>query len=401
MVTARIRQLPTAAIAAAGALVWLVSAAVMVHFGRTWHLDLRVYRDAGHALVHGGSPFRQDFTASDLPFTYTPFALLVLCPLSFIPLGPAAALWWLVSAAALVATVYLVLTSMTGLPARRALAVAALLGAVSTLALEPVRSNMDYGQINLILMLLVVADITRVRGAWRGVLVGVAASIKLTPLVYLGYFAVARDRRSLLRGAGTFVVLTALSWAVLPADSSLYWFHEVTDAGRTGPVGSVSNQSWNGLLHRAPFHAGHLASLLWLVLALATLAVGLVLAGRLVAAGQTARAVFALALTELLVSPISWSHHWSWLVLAPIMAVSLWRQQRAVAWCMVALVVLGVAAPYWWLGTGRGPLSFVAGNSLVLAGAVTLVVWVVSVRRSGALREDGPGELPRSADSLQ
>ena len=392
MSLARIRATPTWVVATAAVVVWLISAGYMVHFGAHWHLDLRVYRSAGHALYHGGSPFTAFFTESHLPFTYPPFALLVLSPLSLGPLGLIEALWWLASSAALVFTLYRLLTVNTGevpqepapapsglgMAKPRALAVAALLGAAATLALEPVRSNMDYAQINLLLMLLVVVDLTnqQKRTWWRGCLVGVAGAIKLTPLLYLAAFAVRRDWRSLARGVGTFVAATAVSWLILPSDSTLYWFHQATDAQRTGPIAIVSNQSWNGLLRRPPFHWGDPTAALWVILVIATVACGVFLAARLTAAHRTAETVMALGLTELLVSPVSWTHHWSWVAIAPIAAVSLWRVHRAVAWLLLVLVALAVAAPYLWIQ--HGPASYVAGNALVLMGAAVLVVWTAS-----------------------
>jgi alpha-1,2-mannosyltransferase len=378
LLAARIRRTPTGWIAAAAALIWLVSGALMFHFGSSWHLDLRVYREAGRSLYDGGSPFTEYFD-NHLPFTYTPFGLLVLSPLALGRLGLVEAGWWLASAVAFVVAVRLMLISATPLAGRRAWAVAALLCATASLALEPVRSNFDYGQINLILMVMIVADLTWVRTPWRGVLVGLAAAIKLTPLVFLLYFVAARDWKSLLRGVGTVVAVTALSWLALPSDSSRYWFHEVTDAGRTGPLGIVSNQSWNGMVHRAPFDGGHLGSAVWLVLSLATLAVGFVLARWLVAASRTAEAVLALALTELLVSPVSWTHHWSWLTVVPIVAFTLWHVHRSVAVALLVLLGLAVAAPYLWFQ--HGPGSQVSTNALVFGAAVVLVMWVVAEAR--------------------
>jgi alpha-1,2-mannosyltransferase len=377
----------------AAVVMWSLSAFYIFYFGTHWHLDLRVYRAAGDALYHGGRPFNDFYTESHLPFTYPPFALLVLSPLSLGTLGLMEALWWVASGAALVFTLYRLLTVNTGaapeepgtapsglaMPKQRALAVAALMTATATLVLEPVRSNMTYAQINLFLMLLVVVDLTSALSKktwWRGCLVGLAAAIKLTPLVYLAAFLVRRDWRSLVRGAATFVVATGLSWLVLSSDSTLYWFHEAIDAQRTGPIAIVSNQSWNGLLRRPPFHWGHLTAVLWVVLIVGTVACGLFLAARLTAAKRTAETIVALSLTELLVSPVSWTHHWSWLAIVPIAVVSLWNVHRAVAWLLLVLVMLAVLAPYLWIQVA--PPSYVAGNALVLMGAAILVVWTAA-----------------------
>ena len=395
MLADRIRHMPTRLIASGAVVAWVVSGAYMLHYGPSWHLDLRVYRDAGNALLHGGSPFTATFTVHQLPFTYTPFALLVLTPLTFGSLGLVESLWWLVSAVCFVGAVYLVIQASFALPARRALAVAGLLCGVATLALEPVRSNMDYAQINLILMVMIVADMTRVRAPWRGVLIGLASAIKLTPLVFFFAFVVAKDWRSVARGVGIFVGVTAVSWAVLPHDSARYWFHQVTDAGRTGQLGNVSNQSWNGLVHRPPFNGGHLGTAVWLALALATLAGGVLLTRWLLAAARTGEAVLVLALTELLVSPVSWTHHWSWLAVAPIAAATLWAVHRVVAIMVLVLVGLAVIAPYWWIQ--HGPLSYLAGNALVLAGGAVLVVWLGAEARrrraSASPRLRGRGTL--------
>ena len=375
------RRLPTWCIAVASIAIWLLSGAYMLHFGASWHLDLRVYRGAGHALYYGGSPFTSYFTANHLLFTYTPFALLVLSPLTFGVLGLVEAGWWLLSAVSMVVAAFLLLRTTFTMTSSRAWAVAGLLGGAASLALEPVRSNFDYGQINLMLMVMIVADLTWVRPSRRGVLVGLAAAIKLTPLVFLVYFLADRQWRSFLRGVGAFLGVTAVSWAILPADSTRYWFHQVADASRTGVLGVVSNQSWNGMVHRAPFHGGHTGTAVWVVLSLSTLVLGTLLTRRLLEHSRTADAVLVLALTELLISPVSWTHHWSWLVLAPIVIVELWSVHRAVATALVVLVGLGVTAPYLWIHVV--PLSYLGSNALVFGGAIVLVMWAVS---EGALR---------------
>jgi alpha-1,2-mannosyltransferase len=415
-VVARLRQVPTRWIVVVAAVLWAVSGAYMLHFGASWHLDLRVYREAGRVLLHGGTPFVGTFTANHLPFTYTPFALVVLTPLAFGRLGLVETAWWLISAAALVATIALMLRAGPGtdtpagshpapgtdaettntaptLPAARAWAVAALLGAVASLALEPVRSNFDYGQINLVLMAMIVTDITRVRSPWRGVLVGLAAAIKLTPLLYLAYFAVTGQWRSLARGAAAFVAVTAVAWAVLPSDSTRYWLHEAADAARTGALGVVSNQGWNGLVHRPPFSGGPVGSVVWAVLSCVTVVAGLALCRRLARQARTAEAVLALALTELLVSPVSWTHHWSWLVVVPGVAFGLWDRHRAVAVTLLVLLGLAVVAPYLWVRSP--PASYLTSNTLVLAGAVALGLWSVAEFAVGSPTGPTPAVRPR------
>jgi len=367
----RIARSTVAAWLVAGATAWALVGVYLGHFGVHWALDLRVYRDAGRSLYDGMNPYATRFTGGGLPFTYPPFGLLVLSPLALWSLGGVEVLWWALNEAALVVLVSLVCVRALDLGARRAVAVGAVVAAVGSLALEPLRSNFDYGQLNVLLMLLVVIDVTSVRRRGRGVLVGLAAAIKLTPLLYLVYFFLERDRRAMVRGVLSFAAATALSWLVLPAESWRYWIHEVFLPSRAGVVGWPTDQSWNGVFHRATFHGGAIGAALWLVAAAATLAVGLLAARRWIERGRTIEAVLALALSELLVSPISWSHHWSWLIVVPVIAWAS-REDRVLAWSLVAVIAVAIAAPYGW-GLHGWP-GAVCDDSLTVSGAALLAV---------------------------
>jgi alpha-1,2-mannosyltransferase len=373
------RTVPTWVLWSTGAAAWAVAGGYDLRYGRGWFLDLRVYLAAGHALYAGQPFYSLLYTGARLPFSYPPFALFVLSPLSLLPTGVAIVLWWLASAAALVATVTIALRCATSLQGRRAVAAASVIAGLSV-GLEPVRSSMNYGQVNWFLMLLVLWDLTRSTSRRRGVALGIAAAVKLTPLVFVLVYALDRDWRSLARTAGTFAALTLGSWAILPSASTQYWFHLAFDAGRDGNVDYVGNQSWDGLLHRAPF--AHLTSsaALWAVLALATVIAVAALGGRLLAAGRRLQAVLVVSLCELLISPISWTHHWSWLAVAPVVLPDLWRRRPAAAVMVGVLLAVALAAPYWWSAGGAADLT---GDSLVLAGAATICVWLAVEHRAG------------------
>ena len=360
-------------------IVWSFIGYYLSHWGTKWALDLRVYRAAGESLYHGGSPYLLTFTTSRLPFTYPPFALVVLSPLSLGSLDLVKALWWSANGIALIALLYVVVVAALRVSRREALLLAAAGGGLATLVLEPLRSNLDYGQINLLIMLLVVLDVERVKGRWRGIAVGVAAAIKLTPLTYLAYFVIDRDRRAAYRGFATFIIATALAWLILPSGSERYWFHEVFSPARTGRVGGVSNQSWNAVFHRAPFHGGALGVVLWASVSVVTFVVGVIVAKWLVELGQTIDALLVLALTELLVSPISWSHHWSWLVIVPVVLVTRWRRDHVVSVSLVVILLVAIAEPYWW--SINGWLGAFLADSLTLAGAVVLVALIRATKR--------------------
>jgi alpha-1,2-mannosyltransferase len=399
------------AVGCAAVATWGFIAFYLAHWGSGWALDLRVYRAAAADLLDHGSPYTTTYTSSHLLFTYPPLALLLFTPLSFGSLPLVKALWWLVNEAALTLVLWVALEEALSMPRRRALLFATGIGAVATIALEPLRSNLDYGQINLILMALVVFDLLRVRGRGRGILVGIAAAIKLTPLIYVAYFFVSRDRRSVVRSVVTFVGVSALSWAILPSESARYWLHDAFSPGRTGHPANVSNQSWNGLFHRAPFHAGAVGVALWAVVSLLTVAVCVVVAHHFLRRSRGVDALLALALGELLVSPISWSHHWSWLVLAPVALWSSWGRDRPAVAALAFVLGVALAEPYWW-PVGGWPGALLA-DSLTLAGAGLLGVlaweaWrdrgaggrALPVALLGQRRSSSPSNAPESRHSL-
>jgi alpha-1,2-mannosyltransferase len=371
----------TTAIAIAASVLWLLVGGYMLRWGRSWNLDLRVYRGAGHLLLHGGRPYGATFTDKHLAFTYPPFALLALNPLAWGPLGDVRTIWWILNGSCLVTLLAVALRHTTQLPVRRAVAVAGVLGALSVIVFEPLRSNMDYGQINWILMLLVVLDVITVTGKWRGTLIGVAAAIKLTPLVYLGVFVGQRQWRALTRGVIVFLGLTLIACLVLQVGSPRFWVTLFFKRSHAGPAGAISNQSWLGLLFRAPLHGGAWAYVLWVPLVLVTVAAGLILSRCLLASDRVVEAIVALALTELLVSPISWTHHWSWVALLPLVVVRQWHRQRVVAVLMAAVIAVAIVAPYWWLRP-----RWIFDDSLVVVGAALLFVWTVSEWRSSDMR---------------
>jgi alpha-1,2-mannosyltransferase len=244
-----------------------------------------------------------------------------------------------------------------------------------SLVFEPLRTNTTYGQINAVLLLLIVIDLTSSPDRIRGGLVGLAGAIKLTPLVYLLYFAIKGAWRSLFQGLLTFIGIGLVAFAILPSDSRTYWLHQVFDPSRTGTVGGRRNQSWYGLVHRWPFPA-HWAVLSWSVLSMVTLGAAILLVHRLVLRDRIIDAVVALGMCAELISPISWSHHWVWIVLLPVLLVRGFRGQPLVTASMILLCVVGAIGPYAWDfhgGPGRG-----LDDTLVLAGALALLTWTIS-----------------------
>ncbi len=372
-----LHRVPVWALAGVALVAW-TAAVAYADLGSRFSLDLRVYRAAAKSLLAGHDPYQLQFTSYHLPFTYPPAALFALSPLSFGSVHLVEALWWCVNALALVAILYLGVRTALEMPKARSLWIALAFGPIIGLAFEPLRSNTTYGQINIVLLLLVVIDITGSPRRVSGVLIGLAGAIKLTPLAYLLYFAVKGAWRSVLRGAVTFVGVEAVTFAVLPRESRTYWFHQVFEPGRTGTIASWRNQSWYGLVHRWPF-SPHLAVVSWSILSLITLGAGVLLARRLVLRERMIDAIVALGMCAELISPISWSHHWAWIVLVPVLLVRGFDGQPLVAPSMVLLCLVASIGPYAWHlhgWPGRGLI-----DTLVLAGALAFFTWVVSELR--------------------
>ncbi len=141
-----------------------------------------------------------------------------------------------------------------------------------------------------------------------------AAGIKLVPLIFIPYLLLTRRFRAAAVASGAFAATVAAGFVVAPADSARWWLGGLFfNGGRTGFVGWEGNQSLRALLTRL---AGSVAGAepVWLAVALVTAVAGLACAALLDRAGHPLPGLLACALTGLLVSPISWDHHWVWIV---------------------------------------------------------------------------------------
>ena len=379
--TAWLHRLPLLFLVGGAVVAW-TAYGIYAHLGTRFSLDLRVYRAAASSLIAGRNPYHQYFTGYHLPFTYPPAALFAFSPFTLGSVHIIEALWWLINGMAVTAILYLGISSSLHLSRTKSLWIAILFAPLLSLAFEPLRTNTSYGQINVVLLLLVVVDLTRMPKRYNGVLVGIAGAIKLTPLVYLLYFAVKGERRSLCRSLLVFVGIGAMLFLAVPLESRTYWIHQIFDPARTGPIGGRRNQSWYGLLHRWPF-SPHWAVLPWAILALVTLGATWSLVRRLVSRNRTIDAVVALGMCSELISPVSWSHHWVWIILIPILLVRGFSGQPLVAATMVLLCLVGTIGFYAWNLQGWSERGL--SNTLVLTGALAFFTWVISeLRRPSA-----------------
>ena len=344
-------------------LLVVVAAAVAGGLGAADLTDLPVYRYGGQALIDGRSALAVDDPVTGLPFTYPPFAAVLFAPLALVPAWLAAGLVTALSVAALAAVVALV---------RPAAGWVVALVTVGALALEPVWQNLSFGQVNLVLMLLVLVDCARPDRRWSGVLVGVAAGIKLTPLVFVVLLLLVGRRAAAGRAAAAFAGTVALGFLVAPGWSAAYWTDGLVDGSRVGPRGLANNQSVNGALTR--LLEGPPSTLVWLAVAVPLAAAAVVAGARIWRRGDPLLGSCVAALGMLIASPISWSHHWVWAV--PI-ALLLWERGR---WAAIAWTAVFVLRPILWPPWGDHreygwtPVDHVVGNAYLLAALAVVAL---------------------------
>ncbi|TVT59488.1 DUF2029 domain-containing protein [Amycolatopsis rhizosphaerae] len=313
--------------------------------------DLQVYRTGGTAWLKGISLYAPEFgllvPGEPLPFTYPPFAAIVFAPVSWLPWPAVRAVMGLLAAASIVLTALIAAGRRHG----RGKAAPAMALGVSVLwfAFEPVRQTVLLGQVNLILMALVAADCLLPRPRWpRGVLVGIAAAVKLTPAVFVLFFLVRRQFRAAAVSVAAFAACALLAFALAPKDSIEYWTSTLFDPARIGGTAYAFNQNIQAILVRL-LPAGPGRSLLWAGLAAAAMALAVVGARRAYRAGDEVTALLLIATGGLLASPVSWSHHWVWVLPAAVVAFDVARRGGA-AVRIAAVLMAGVFA--------LGPHSF-------------------------------------------
>ena len=327
------------------AVLWALMVVIQIRRANPlgW-LDLRVYRDSVHQFFDGRPLYDISVTEVGLPFTYPPVAVFLLAPLAWLPFPVAAGTLLVVNGAVLLATCWACLQPLSG--GRPTLALAAAT-AGAALFLEPVWSALNFGQVDLLLTAAVTLDMLVIPQRFRGLLTGVLAAVKLTPLVFVLLLVLRRDWRSTARMLGTFVLLGLVAFAALPHESTYYWFHALRDPARIGPVAYVGNLSTYAVLERF-WGDGAATHALWLALSLVVLVVTVVVVRRSIALGHRVLPLALVALAGLLCSPISWDHHWAWVVVLGFAMVELWTWSRPGA--VLGLVLVAATAglnPKW------------------------------------------------------
>jgi alpha-1,2-mannosyltransferase len=342
-------------------------------------VDLRVYRFGGLIAAHVAPWFNPHRVSPlydwpghlNLKFTYPPFAALLFTALTIPALPVLVKGWVAVNVLALIAAIWFTLGALPQFgparPARAARAGATLLLAAVLFWTEPVQRTLYLGQIELVLMALIMWDACQPdRRWWKGAGIGLAAGIKLVPLIFIPYLLLTRKFRQAAVATGMFGVTVGLGFGALPADSRRWWLGGVFARGsRTGFVGWEGNQSLSAVVTRlaGSVAAGHRP---WLVLAGLTVVAGVAAAAVIARRGYPLAGILTCALTGLLASPISWDHHWVWVVpwVAALAGYAAHRRAalRSALVAMAALVTgLFAAWPGRLLGGAADPGGFSLG----------------------------------------
>ncbi|MGU3290939.1 glycosyltransferase 87 family protein [Williamsia sp. M5A3_1d] len=313
--------------------------------------DLRVYRAGAQHLLHG-QPIYDRPVLGHFDYTYTPFSTVVMQPLAWVSKDVAVVAW---SILVVVALFYVVVASFRALGYRfdaRLVVVATSLVGIALL-LEPVRTTIWYGQINVFLMAVVMWDLRRPEGSrLRGVGVGLAAGVKLTPAFFVFFLAVTRSWRAVAVAAATGVATVLVGVVFIPKQSWMFWTDKVFDSQRVGDVRNPANQSLRGAIAHI-FGTREPNTALWLLAVVVVAALGL---GAAAAAHRRGNDVLALSLTGMTttaVSPFSWGHHWVWFVPLLVVTVDLvlraWTRGAYVrAVTLIALPVALVLSTFVW-----------------------------------------------------
>jgi alpha-1,2-mannosyltransferase len=349
----RIRPVVWLTAAIALFLVAVAGYALLVHAFPQYYwkqIDTAVYRDGGIAVRNQPAMlYALRLGPAKLPFIYSPFSALLLAGGS----GASFAAWQagqaVLTIGLLPVVTYLSL-GLAGRPAGLARAAAAFAIAAVSLWLEPVAMTLFFGQVNVLMLALVVGDLAlpdRVRV--KGIGIGLAAGFKLTPLIFIPYLLFTRRKRAAAVSALTFAVTVGLGYALLPHASAVFW--------QSGLLGSahyhLTNQSLNGVILRLTRSGPH-AHAYWQVAVVVAGIAGLATAILASRRGHELLGLVACGATGLLVSPISWSHHYVYVV--PALVLAAYGPRRLGYRILGAALVVGLFG--WWplsIGSQGGP----------------------------------------------
>jgi alpha-1,2-mannosyltransferase len=362
----RVRVLASVSLALA------IATAVVLAFGG--QVDIDVYLMGG-AHVTSSNLYSLKLAHTNLYFTYPPFAAVIFAPLAHLPRAPARVVWALVNAVCLLWLLYVTIRAVRPeLPRDRARLWAALL-ATPAIFLDPVVVSFDFGQVNVVIVALVMTDLALGTRLPKGTLTGIAAGIKLTPLIFIPYLFLTRQFRAGCTATGAFLACGAVGWAVTPHASRSFWTKDVFDSSRVGGLLSISNQNLKSALMR--FAHGSVPNVVVLPLTAAVLVIGLTLALWAHRTSSATLGILVCATTGLIVSPVTWAHHLVWVV--PLIVWLAFARDAPVhgeRWAL-GVAIFFWARPIWWVpiadrGLHEKPWELLVGDAYFWAMLVFL-----------------------------
>ena len=374
---------------------------------RTYEVDLGVYLRLGGRYIFTPHLYSFVLPNTSLPFTYPPFAALLFAPWqrTFTDVGSVQTVWTMCNLAALLGVLVLSIRLVKPTLDRVSTWRLALALSLPALLLNPVLITIGFGQVNLVVTFLVMWDLLSERRIGRrqvplGMATGLAAAVKLTPLLFVPYLLLTRRWRGALNCVLTFVASELVTFLVSPTSSIAYWTKAIFKPGRAGDLSIVDNQNLWAVLDR--FTHGVLPGALMLPVLIAAAAGGLWLAALAHRRSSPLLGVLICAATCLVVSPISWVHHMVWVVPAILwlaLAPDRPRWGRVLA---AAAALLFWSAPVWWVpykdtsDLHLGAVQLIAGNSFFFAMAVFVLGAAVLVLRRRATPPQAETRLPPS-----
>jgi alpha-1,2-mannosyltransferase len=364
-----------------GLVVGLAAVAPLVHHHLTVDevkrlVDLRVYYDAGWSLVHGRAVY-EHVTIDNLPFTYPPFAALLCVPLVALPFDVLGVLW---TASELALTAAITWWAFRPLLARTGrwwpLALAVLAAAMQLML--PLRDEIKFGQVDELVVALCLADCVVRRPRWpRGLLVGIATAVKLTPGVFIPYLWFTGRRRAAAVAAGSFAALTLLPAVVTPHEFGDFWFDKVFDTERLRANAGTSNQAIRGWLLRTDLPKP-LLTVLWLAACLLVAWLGYRRAVAAHRGGDETAGVALVGLLAVLLSPVAWIHHLAWLPLVIGVIVDDGRDRRRIVAAVGVWLFFVLKIPWWGVTLLKGdapePLGRLVQNGFGFAAVGLLLL---------------------------
>lgn len=365
-------------------------------------MDFSIYR-LGAMTIFDNEGFTQDLYSPTLndhgvikpPFTYPPFAAMLFLPFAFMPLvvgkvlmvlGSVVVAWWL-------STVIYNYVNARG----RELPLQRYFGRVGTIAVltllvvaaGPWQRTIDLIQINPFITALILADFVRpATRVPRGVLIGIAGGVKLTPLVFGLILLVRRDWKGIATLGATFFATIALGFILMPKEAPEFWFSALTNPSRVGGLNYVDNISIQGWLLHFGLSEGA-AKPVYYALALVSIVLTAGLLYQLERRGAALAQVAVTASLMVALSPISWSHH---NVLLPLLVVVLvldafptyfapqpaWLRVAAACFAWVAVLGLYISPMRIasWMHGSMDDMEHLAAGALAVSAIPAFCLWV-------------------------